>query len=73
MIDVVSGIPTPQLGDESLSQRIRVGSRFKLLLCFALIDIRYFAYPLRCLRLLPRVREPQVEAHCSRLWRHVVP
>jgi hypothetical protein len=41
MIELVSGMPVPQFGDESsLSARIGTGSRFKQLLCFSLIDVR---------------------------------
>jgi hypothetical protein len=51
MIELVSGMPARQLGDESsLSARIRAGSRFKQFLCFVLINVRYFSVP-------------QVEAH----------
>jgi hypothetical protein len=41
MIQLVSGKPAPQFGDESsLSVRIRAGSRFKRFLCFVLIDVK---------------------------------
>jgi hypothetical protein len=43
-----------------MSERIRAGSRFKLLLCSVLIDTRCFRIPLKCLRV------PQVEDHCHR-------
>jgi hypothetical protein len=62
MIELVSGMPAPQFGDESsLSARIRSGSRAKRYLCFVLTDVR-------CLRVLPGVRLSQVEDHCYRLW-----
>jgi hypothetical protein len=59
MIELVSGMPAPQFGDESsLSARIRAGSRFKRFMCFALIDIL-------CFRLPPEVGVHQVEDHWS--------
>jgi hypothetical protein len=49
MIELVSGMPQPQFGDESsLSARIIAGSRF---LSFVLIEVRF-------------VGVPQIEDHC---------
>jgi hypothetical protein len=46
MIELVSGMPAPQFGDESsLSARISTGSRFKRFMCFVLIDVRSFRVP----------------------------
>jgi hypothetical protein len=46
MIELVSDMSTPELGDESsLSARIRVGSRFKRFLCFDFIYVKYFRKP----------------------------
>jgi hypothetical protein len=41
MFELVSGTPPPQFGEES--SRIRADSRFKQVLCFNLIDARYFS------------------------------
>jgi hypothetical protein len=42
-----------------VSARIRAGSKFERFLCFALIDVR-------CLRVPPGIRVPQVGDHCRR-------
>jgi hypothetical protein len=57
MTEPVSGMPAPQFGDESsLSARIRAGPRFKQFLRCVLINVR-------CFRVPPGVRIPQVEYH----------
>jgi hypothetical protein len=66
MIGLVSGMPAPQFGEESpwvwRSELVQgsSGSRVSFLLTY---DV--FAYTLRCLSVLPRVRVPEVEDHCA--------
>jgi hypothetical protein len=61
MIELVSGMPTPQFGDESLlSLRIGAGSRFNRFLCFVLIDIK-------CLRVPLWVHVTRIEDNCNTL------
>jgi hypothetical protein len=43
VVEVVPGTPAPQFEDESLSARYRGGSKFKRILCFVMINVRYFA------------------------------
>jgi hypothetical protein len=66
MTELASGMPAPQFEEKFfVSARIRVGSRFKRVLCFLLIDVRCFGIPLRCLLVILGVWVPQVEYHWS--------
>jgi hypothetical protein len=58
MTGLVSGMPAPQFGDESLlSVRIRAGSKFKRFLYFPLLDVSI----VRCFRVTQGTRVSQVE------------
>jgi hypothetical protein len=63
MIELGSGMPAHQFGDESsLSARVRSGSRLKRFLCFVSIDVRYFRLPPRCLPVPPGYTYPRLKA-----------
>jgi hypothetical protein len=49
-----------------VNEKIRAGSRFKRVLCFVLIEIRYSLIPSEMSSPAPGVRVPKVEDHWSR-------
>jgi hypothetical protein len=70
MIELLSGMPAPQFGEESsLSARFRAGSRFKRFLCFYLIVVRCFHVHPNNVFAYPRLNTTETECTVARVCR----